>query len=685
MSANLLAQEISPYLLQHKDNPVHWRPWGHAALSEAKGADKPILLSVGYAACHWCHVMAHESFESDDIAALMNELFVNIKVDREERPDIDSIYQSALALMGERGGWPLTMFLTPDGEPFWGGTYFPPSARYGRPGFPDLLRAIANAYRSDRAKVDTNVTALRKALAQMQAPQPGTGLSAKALDDTAQIALRLIDPRHGGTTGAPKFPQPVFFRFLWRAYKRTGQEALRDAVTGMLDAVCQGGIYDHLAGGFARYSTDEIWLVPHFEKMLYDNALLIELMTEVWRETNSQLYAQRVSETIAWLMTEMRLDAANGETFAFASALDADSEGVEGKYYVWSEAEIDAVLGENTAMFKAAYDVQPGGNWEGQTILNRTGKIGLPSADEAAMLDRSREQLLAVRRKRVPPGRDDKVLADWNGLMITALAEAGSVFDRPDWVDAARRVFAFVRTQMGDGDRLRHVWRNGQARHPAVLDDYANMSRGALSLFQATGERTYLDQAVRWVDIVEAHFADPAAGGYFTSADDTTDVIARPKAVSDNAVPSGNGSMVDVLVLLFFATGEPRYRERADAAITLFSGTNPQYLLSVPGLMMAYDALETTVQVVIIAAPDDPTGAELQALAFKAQLPARFIMRLDPATPCPDGHPAHGKGQADGVATAYVCIGATCMPPATSIDALRERLDAAAGSAAARV
>ena len=670
---NRLSQEISPYLLQHKDNPVHWQAWGAEALAEAKREDKPILLSVGYAACHWCHVMAHESFENDEIAALMNALFVNVKVDREERPDIDGIYQSALALMGERGGWPLTMFLTPEGEPFWGGTYFPPAPRYGRPGFPQLLMAIAEAYRSDKAKVETNVTALRAALAKMQAPEPGQGLSVQALDETARFALRLIDTRHGGTAGAPKFPQPTFFRFLWRAYKRRGEAVFRDAVTVTLDAICQGGIYDHLAGGFARYSTDDVWLAPHFEKMLYDNALLIELMTEVWRETHSPLYARRIAETIDWVMAEMRVDAGDGELFAFASALDADSEGVEGKYYVWDEAEIDAVLGDDAAAFKAAYGVRAGGNWEGHTILNRIG-MPLPDDDEDRLLALCRERLLAVRRKRVPPGRDDKVLADWNGLMIAALAEAGAVFDRPEWVGTAVKAFRFVSTHMSEGERLKHVWRAGQARHPAVLEDYANMSRAALVLYQVTADRSYLDQAIAWCGVANLHFHDEAGGGYFVSADDTTDVIARPKSVADNAVPSGNGTMVEVLAMLFFATGDVRYRDRAERSVQLFSGTNPQYLLSIPGMLAAWELLEGGAQVVVIAEPSDRGGAALRRAALQAPAGPRFVLAVTPEDGLPEGHPAFGKHQVGGQATAYVCVGQTCTLPATSAAELRERL-----------
>jgi hypothetical protein len=670
---NRLSQEISPYLLQHKDNPVHWRAWGAEALAEAKSEDKPILLSIGYAACHWCHVMAHESFENDETAALMNALFVNIKVDREERPDIDGIYQSALALMGERGGWPLTMFLTPDGEPFWGGTYFPPAPRYGRPGFPQLLMAIAEAYRADRVKVETNVAALRAALAKMQAPEPGNGLTEHAVDETARFALRLIDAQHGGTAGAPKFPQPTFFRFLWRAYKRRGEAVFRDAVTVTLDAICQGGIYDHLAGGFARYSTDDVWLAPHFEKMLYDNALLIELMTEVWRETQSALYAKRIAETIEWAMAEMRVDDGEGELFAFASALDADSEGVEGKYYVWTEAEVDAVLGEDAPGFKAAYGVGPGGNWEGHTILNRIG-LPLPEDDEDRRLARCRERLLAVRRRRVPPGRDDKVLADWNGLMIAALAEAGAVFTRPEWVETAAAVFRFVTTHMTEDGRLKHVWRQGQARHPAVLEDYANMARAALVLYQVTADRGYLAQAAAWSEVANRHFHDNAAGGYFVSADDTTDVIARPKSVADNAVPSGNGTMVEVLAMLFFATGEARYRDLAEGSVRLFSGTNPQYLLSIPGMLTGWELLASGAQIVIIADPADPAGMALRRAALLAPAGPRFVLPVGPGDSLPQAHPAFGKTQVGGQATAYVCFGQTCTLPATSAAELRDRL-----------
>src|SRR5437763_11353817 len=365
---NRLGQETSPYLLQHKDNPVHWQPWGPEALQAAEADDKPILLSIGYAACHWCHVMAHESFENPEIAAVMNRDFINIKVDREERPDLDAIYQHALALMGEQGGWPLTMFLTPEGEPFGGGTYFPPEPRWGRPGFPQVLQSLAAAYRDKNDAISTNVAALREALQRLGRPEPGEGVAVTPalLDRVAERLLREVDPIHGGIGTAPKFPQCGIFELLWRAWKRTGTTAYRDAVLRTLTTICQGGIYDHLGGGFARYATDARWLVPHFEKMLYDNAELIDLLTLVWQETRDPLYAHRVAETMGWLQREM-----TGPEGGFYSSLDADSGHEEGKFYVWSEAEIDAVLGDRAALFKQFYDVTSPGNWEGHTILNR--------------------------------------------------------------------------------------------------------------------------------------------------------------------------------------------------------------------------------------------------------------------------------------------------------------------------
>ncbi len=676
MSQNLLAQETSPYLLQHKNNPVHWMPWGTDALARAHSENKPILLSVGYAACHWCHVMAHESFENDEIAAVMNELFINVKVDREERPDIDNIYQSALAMLGEHGGWPLTMFLTPDGEPFWGGTYFPSTSKFGRPAFPDILRAISNTYDNEQEKILKNVTALREGLKNIGETHGGQGLTMDKLEEVAGLALRLVDPVHGGTQGAPKFPQPAFFKLLWRAYKRSGSNLYREAVTLTLDKICQGGIYDHLGGGFARYSTDPVWLAPHFEKMLYDNAQLIELLTEVWQDTQHPLYAVRVRETVEWALREMRVPGNAGvdESFAFASAYDADSEGEEGKFYVWSETEIDELLGNDSAPFKEAYDVTPYGNWEGKTILNRTAKPDLGEPSHEDFLTRSRETLLQIRNHREWPSWDDKVLADWNGLMIAALAYAGRAFKEKAWINAAETAFAFIVDNMSDGDRLQHAWREGQSRHPAIIDDYANMSRAALYLFETTGKTDYLDRARTWAQTADDHYWDGQGGGYFMPADDTTDVITRAKTIHDNATPTGNGTMVEVMARLFYVTGEKHYQERAAELIRVFCGTDVQPLLAMPVLLAGFELLENAVQTVIVGNRDDEATTMLIQTAFSAPTPNQIIVHIESGASLPPGHPAMGKDLVDDKPTAYICVGPTCSLPLTDADALQATL-----------
>ena len=674
MDKNRLGEETSPYLLQHKDNPVHWQAWSAETLAAAKDADRPILLSIGYAACHWCHVMAHESFENAAIAAQMNADFVNIKVDREERPDIDAIYMNALHLTGEQGGWPLTMFLTPNGEPFWGGTYFPPEARWGRPGFPQILEAIAKAYREQRDTVLKNVAALREGLSRLGSPQTGDGasveISLELLDRIAERLLREVDPLNGGIGSAPKFPQCGIFELLWRAWKRTGQEPYREAVLRTLTTISQGGIYDHLGGGYARYATDSHWLVPHFEKMLYDNAELVSLLTLVWQETRDPLYAQRVEETIGWLTREM-----TGGEGGFYSSLDADSEHEEGKFYVWSEAEIDAVLGDEALLFKRFYDVTAGGNWEGHTILNRVAHPALADAAAEAELARCRALLLERRAPRVRPGLDDKVLADWNGLMITALAEAGLAFDRPDWVALAVGAFGFVRDRMTAADgRLRHSRRAGVARHPASVDDYANLCRGALALFEATGDDTYLAQARQWVAVLDRHYWDGAEGGYFFAADDTEDLIARVKTAGDAAVPSGNGTMVGVLTRLALLTGEDAYRQRAEAIIATFAGEVARNFFPLATLINNAELAQLPVQIVLVGKRGDPGFAALRRAVYGVSLPNRIVLSIGSDEALPLGHPAHGKGLVDGRAAAYVCDGPVCSLPLTEAQTLVDML-----------
>ncbi|HTV88994.1 MAG TPA: thioredoxin domain-containing protein, partial [Stellaceae bacterium] len=596
MDSNRLGDELSPYLLQHKDNPVHWQAWSAATLAAAKAADKPILLSIGYAACHWCHVMAHESFEKPAIAALMNRLFVNVKVDREERPDLDAIYQNALAMMGEQGGWPLTMFLTPSGEPFWGGTYFPPEPRWGRPGFAQVLEAIAAAYRDKADDVAKNVAALRQGLQRLSRPTKGGEIAPELFDRIAERLLREVDPLNGGIGSAPKFPQCGIFELLWRAWKRSGHEPYREAVTRTLTTISQGGIYDHLGGGYARYATDTHWLVPHFEKMLYDNAELIGLLSLVWQETRDPLYSRRVAETIGWLEREMTHPEGG-----FYSSLDADSEHEEGKFYVWSEAEIDTLLGPGAELFKRYYDVTDGGNWEEHNILNRLAHPQLADDATEAELAHGRELLLRARGSRARPGLDDKILADWNGLMIAALAEAGLAFDRADWIALAARAFAFVRDRMtGPDGRLRHSWRGGVARHPASVDDYANLCRAALALYEATGEAAYLDQARAWVAVLDRHYWDAADGGYFFAADDTSDLIARVKSAADAAVPAGNGTLVGVLTRLALLAGEDACRKRAEAVIAAFSGELGRNFFPLATLINNAELTERAVQIVLV-------------------------------------------------------------------------------------
>ncbi|MBV8653477.1 MAG: thioredoxin domain-containing protein [Alphaproteobacteria bacterium] len=666
LTSNRLGDETSPYLLQHRDNPVHWQAWSPATLAAAKAQDKPILLSIGYAACHWCHVMAHESFETPAIAALMNEGFVNIKVDREERPDLDAIYQYALAMLGEQGGWPLTMFLTPDGEPFWGGTYFPPTARYGRPGFPDVLRALGNAYRNDREKVARNAAALKEALGRMSQPQRGEGISIPVTDQIAERLVREVDPFNGGIGDAPKFPQPAIFELLWRGWKRSRKAPFHDAVIRTLDAMCQGGIYDHLGGGFARYSTDARWLAPHFEKMLYDNAELIDLLTLVWQETRSPLYAQRVAETVDWVKREMVT-----EEGGFASSLDADSEHEEGKFYVWSEAEIDALLGPRAALFKQHYDVTPYGNWEGRTILNRLRSPAPLDAETEAELAACRAVLFHAREERIHPGLDDKVLADWNGLMIAALAHAAQVFERPDWLDLASDAFAFITTQMMDeAGRLSHSSRAGRRNHPAIIDDYANLSRAALSLYEATGETSYLARVERWVDIVDRHYWDAIGEGYFLAADDTDGLITRSKTANDAAVPAGNGTFVAVLARLFSLTGKPAYRDRADAIVATFSGEVGRNFFPLATLINANELLQRAVQIVIRGERDAADTSALLRAVHEVSLPTRILTIIGDDASLPPGHPASGKDAVGGVATAYVCEGPVCSLPITDPAAL---------------
>ncbi len=672
MTENRLAGETSPYLLQHASNPVAWQPWGPEALAEAKREDKPILLSVGYAACHWCHVMAHESFEDARIAALMNRHFVNIKVDREERPDLDTIYQHALAMLGEQGGWPLTMFLTPEGAPFWGGTYFPPEPRFGRPAFAQVLEGVAEVWRGQRDKVAQNVAAIQDALGKLWDSRAGGFLPIEINDQAARRLAENIDTVNGGIGGAPKFPNTGILELIWRGARRMGDPALGGPVVLTLDRMCQGGIYDHLGGGFARYSTDAAWLVPHFEKMLYDNAQLIDLLLLVWKGTGTQLFETRLRETVTWVLREMVAEGGG-----FAATLDADSEGHEGKFYVWTAAEVDALLGADAPLFRRAYDVTGGGNWEGVNILNRS-EIGALGAEDERVLAACRARLLAARADRVRPGWDDKVLADWNGLMIAALARAGRTLGEEAWINAARRAFEFVATRMSEGPRLLHSYRTGSARHTGTLDDYAAMIGAAAALYEVTGEPGYLDRATAWARTLDTHFQDAEGGGYFFTADDAEALIVRTKTANDNATPSGNGMLAAASARLWLLTGEDTWRTRAEGIVSAFAGEIERNFFPLATLLNAGETLQRAVQVVVAGAPDDDDDARALAdAAWQSPEPDLVIQRVAPGQALPDSHPAAGKGPVDGKAAAYVCVGATCSLPVTDPAALVERIEGA--------
>lgn len=674
-SGNLLGAELSPYLLQHADNPVHWRPWGQAAMEEARARNVPILLSIGYAACHWCHVMAHESFENEQTAARMNALFVNVKVDREERPDVDQIYMSALHAMGEQGGWPLTMFLTPAGEPFWGGTYFPPAPQYGRPSFTQVLNSLSEAWRDQQSAILGNVAGMQKALASISAATPGDFPDQSRVDAVATALMGMIDPQAGGLRGAPKFPNIPIFRFLWQHARLVGAPQAEQAVHHLLRAMSQGGIYDHLGGGYARYSTDAEWLAPHFEKMLYDNGQILDIMASAHAASPDALYAERAAETVGWMQRDMGVQPDAEGRAAFAASEDADSEGEEGRFYVWTADEVVALLGEGAPAFAAAYDVTPGGNWEGHTILRRITPPG--TAAQEASLRAARQALFDHRTGRIRPGRDDKVLADWNGLAISALARAAAVFDRPDWLDLARGAFGFVMAHLGTADgRVQHAWRGtstqpGRVSAVGLLDDQASMARAALAMFEATDDPAYRATAEALADAAHTWFADDD-GSYFLSASDAPDVPAtRPRTAGDNATPSGTGLLAEVLVRLHLLTGEESWRQRATALIEAFAGAG-NGLGAMPGLMGAAEALMHAVTVVVTGPADAPATQALLRAVRQAAHPCAVLIAASATDSLPSAHPAHGKPA--GQSAAYLCRGQACSLPITDPAVLRDHL-----------
>jgi uncharacterized protein YyaL (SSP411 family) len=677
---NRLAGESSPYLLQHANNPVDWYPWGEEALARANAEDKPIFLSIGYSACHWCHVMEHESFENEHTAQTMNELFVNIKVDREERPDLDSIYMDAVVAMTGQGGWPMSVFLTPEGIPIYGGTYFPPAPRYGMPSFEQVLQSVAHAYHHRKEDVAQNGTTL---LAQMQ-----TAISLqsdKPLDPTVpEMAVsslaRTFDRANGGFGNAPKFPQPMTYDFLLRAHYRTQRTEALEMVELTLLKMAHGGMYDQLGGGFHRYSVDSVWLVPHFEKMLYDNALLARLYLHTYQLTGKPFYRRIVEETLDYVAREMTHPAGG-----FYSTQDADSEGEEGKFFLWTSDEIKAILGDaDSELFCAAYDVKPGGNFEGKSILNIPNPLdqvaeefNLNLGQFNNILTQSRAKLFETREKRVKPGRDEKIITAWNGLMLAAFAEAGRVLDRSDFTNIAIRNAEFILTTMKMDGRLFRTCKaeSGQAKLMGYLEDYAFYADGLLALYQTTFDPRWFQEAQALMEIVLEHFSDKDGGGFFDTADDHEQLVTRPKSLQDNAIPSGNSMAVRTLLILAAYTGQTKYQVSALKTLASLQQPMAQY----PGAFAHWlGAMELAAaylkEIAIIGQLDLAETTDMLRILQRPYRPNQVVAVANEANTT--GHPDLVKARPaqDGKTTAYVCQNFSCQQPVTTVGELETLL-----------
>ena len=677
---NRLASETSPYLLQHRDNPVDWYPWGPEALELARRADKPILLSIGYAACHWCHVMAHESFEDAETARLMNERFVNIKVDREERPDIDGIYMQAVQAMTGRGGWPMTVFLTPTGEPFYGGTYFPPDDRQGMPSFRRILTSVADAYVNQKDRVEHTAAAMRELYANAMGPARSTGtVTAQTLERAYRSIAQRIDLRHGGLEGAPKFPPTMALDFMLRYWKRTGTTWALDMVLHSFRTMARGGIYDQIGGGFARYAVDAVWLVPHFEKMLYDNALLVRLGAHLWQATGDAEVRRVTEETIDWLRREM-----TSPDGGFYSSYDADSEGHEGRFYVWTPAELDALLGDDAELVKSYYGVTPTGNFEGKCILfvpfdpaQVAGRAGVSETELSATIARAKHVLYEARAKRVWPGRDDKVLAGWNGLMLRGLAEAARIFGRAEDRDLAVRNGEFLFSRMVRDGRVLRSYKDGEARLRGYLEDHAALGLGALALYELTFDSVWLDRARAMCDTMLAWFRDEQASTFYDTSHDHEALVTRPREVTDNAMPSGTSLAIDLMLRIAHVMGDAELRRGASDILGTLSEAMVRYAPAFGHALGVADmAVHGAVEVALVGTPGE---AGFEALA--RTVAAQYIPSLVVAGGAPDASGAvpllGGRPLRNGLATAYVCRQFTCDAPVTTSAELQSQLESA--------
>ena len=679
--ANRLINETSPYLLQHAENPVDWYAWGEEALGRARSEDRPILLSIGYSACHWCHVMERESFENEDIAAIMNEHFVNIKVDREERPDLDAVYMEAVQMMTGSGGWPMTVFLTPEGHPYYGGTYFPPEDRQGMPGFPRLLAAASQAYHTNKGEIDRVTRQLSEQMGRTgQMPRGFTPLTTEVMHNAYSQLATQFDHLNGGFGNAPKFPQPMTPEFLLR-YNRHGFNARAlEMVELTLQKMAYGGMYDQVGGGFHRYSTDAYWLVPHFEKMLYDNALLARLYLHAWQVTGNPLYRRITEETLDYVLREMT-DPAGG----FYSAQDADSEGVEGKFFVWTPDELRPLLGDDADLVMGYYGVTERGNFEGANILNvprppadYCQQRGVSESDLFAAVARARAVLLDVREQRIHPLRDDKVLTSWNGMMLRSFAETGAALGREDYLDAARANAAFLLDTMRDANRrILRTWRNGEAKLNGYLEDYACLADGLLALHEATLEPRWLQEAVSVADGMIALFWDDAVAGFYDTGSDHETLVIRPRDVFDNAQPCGGSVAADVLLRLAVVTGNDDFSTKGATplrAMQQLLGRAPSATGHWLGALDFYVSLPR--EIVIVGPAGDRATAEMHTAVTTRFMPNRVLVGVaDPADPpLPDSPLLEQRVMQDGRPTAYVCENYACQLPVTDAAALAQQL-----------
>ncbi len=687
---NTLINETSPYLLQHAHNPVDWYPWGEEALARARTENKPILLSIGYSACHWCHVMEHESFENEDIARLMNENFINIKVDREERPDLDQIYMTAVQMMTGHGGWPMTMFLTPEGVPFYGGTYFPPQDRYNMPGFPRVLLSVAAAYRSQPEQIENTVTSMLGELRRVGlAEESRELLTTEILDSAYRRIARNYDAANGGFGAAPKFPPAMTLEFFLHAYYRTGGHEVLAMVQHTASKMAAGGMYDQLGGGFHRYSVDAKWLVPHFEKMLYDNAQLARLYLHLYQITNDEL-ARRITEgTLDYVVREMT-DPRGG----FYSSQDADSEGEEGKFFVWSKQEVVELLGESeAAIFCDYYDVTDGGNFEEKNILHVNAglddvarKHQTTTEEARRTIEAGRRKLFEVRERRVKPGRDEKVLTAWNGLMLTTFAEASAVLDRADYLQVARANGKFLLSELQRDGLVLRTWKNGEAKLNGYLEDYASLIDGLTSLYEVTGELDWLENATRLTDQMIDQFWDDEAGGFFFTGKAHEQLIVRSKEWLDNATPSGNSLATFVLLRLAALRGNDDYRRRATTVLRLMADQIQRFPSAFGLALTALDFyLSSPLEIAIVGQASDPRFTELRQSLWGTYLPNRVI------APCTEAYGEavalvplfEGRNALQTQPTAYVCQDQTCRAPACSGAELGREIRAAAPSRSA--